>query len=67
MLLFSAFDAGYQAGHNIYELFDKLCAIYRGKEIFFPAEEAVACFEKIVYMKPSKMTARNILNAVTFP
>ena len=68
MLGCSAFVAIYQAGQNIYELFDKVCVLYKGRQIFWgPAEEGVAYFERMGYMKPPRMTAPEFLTAVTSP
>lgn len=68
MLGCSAFVAIYQAGQNIYELFDKVCVLYKGRQIFWgPADEGVSYFEKMGYLKPSRMTAPEFLTAVTSP
>ncbi|KAH3902153.1 uncharacterized protein SCDLUD_001966 [Saccharomycodes ludwigii] len=62
----SAVVAIYQAGENIYTLFDKTTVLYNGKQIYFgPAEKAVAYFEKMGWVKPSRMTSPEFLTSVT--
>ncbi|SCW03574.1 LAFE_0G13476g1_1 [Lachancea fermentati] len=66
MLNNSAVVAIYQAGENIYELFDKATVLYSGKQIYFgPAEEAVGYFERMGWVKPSRMTSAEFLTSVT--
>ena len=68
MLRCGALVAIYQAGQNIYELFDKVTVIYKGKQIYWgPAKDGVAYFEKMGYQKPNRMTAPEFLTAVTSP
>ena len=44
----SAIVAIYQAGENIYELFDKATVLYNGRQIYFgPSDEAVGYFERM--------------------
>lgn len=63
-----ALVAIYQAGQNIYDLFDKVTVIYKGRQIYWgPAKDGVAYFEKMGYMKPNRMTAPEFLTAVTSP
>ncbi|GME80130.1 unnamed protein product [Ambrosiozyma monospora] len=68
MLNCSALVAIYQAGQNIYDLFDKVTVIYKGRQVYFGrAEEGVAFFENMGFEKPSRMTAPEFLTAVTSP
>ena len=62
----SAIVAIYQAGENIYELFDKTTVLYNGKQVYFgPATEAVGYFERMGYIKPNRMTSAEFLTSVT--
>ncbi|CCH62628.1 hypothetical protein TBLA_0H03470 [Henningerozyma blattae CBS 6284] len=62
----SAIVAIYQAGENIYELFDKTTVLYNGKQIYFgPADEAVAYFQRMGWVKPDRMTSAEFLTSVT--
>ncbi|KAK9453376.1 P-loop containing nucleoside triphosphate hydrolase protein [Dipodascopsis uninucleata] len=68
MLNNSALVAIYQAGQNIYELFDKVTVIYLGKQIYFgPAQKAQAYFERMGYYKPPRMTTPEFLTSITDP
>lgn len=68
MLRCGALVAIYQAGQNIYDLFDKVTVIYKGRQIYWgPANNGVEYFEKMGYVKPSRMTAPEFLTAVTSP
>ncbi|ODV87461.1 hypothetical protein CANARDRAFT_5996 [[Candida] arabinofermentans NRRL YB-2248] len=68
MLGCSALVAIYQAGQNIYELFDKVTVIYKGRQVYFgPAEEGVAYFTRMGFLKPDRMTSPEFLTAVTSP
>ncbi|KAL6945070.1 ATP-binding cassette multidrug transporter pdr12 [Hanseniaspora vineae] len=56
----------YQAGQNIYELFDKVTVLYNGKQIYIgPAKEGVAYFENMGWIKPNRMTSPEFLTSVT--
>ncbi|SCU91632.1 LAMI_0E06656g1_1 [Lachancea mirantina] len=62
----SAVVAIYQAGENIYQLFDKSTVLYNGKQIYFgPADKAVAYFERMGWIKPARMTSAEFLTSVT--
>ncbi|KAI8381939.1 ATP-dependent permease PDR12 [Nakaseomyces glabratus] len=62
----SAIVAIYQAGENIYELFDKTTVLYNGKQIYFgPAKKAVQYFENMGWIKPPRMTSAEFLTSVT--
>ncbi|ODQ77851.1 hypothetical protein BABINDRAFT_163230 [Babjeviella inositovora NRRL Y-12698] len=68
MLQNSAFVAIYQAGQNIYELFDKVTILYLGRQIYFgPASTARAYFENMGWYKPPRMTDPEFLTSVTDP
>ncbi|GMM37894.1 hypothetical protein DASC09_052190 [Saccharomycopsis crataegensis] len=68
MLKNSAFVAIYQAGENIYELFDKVTVVYLGKQIYWgPAEKAKAYFEKMGWQCPQRMTTPEFLTSLTDP
>ncbi|CCF55557.1 hypothetical protein KAFR_0A01180 [Kazachstania africana CBS 2517] len=62
----SAIVAIYQAGENIYELFDKTTVLYNGRQIFFgAADRAVDYFERMGWVKPNRMTSAEFLTSVT--
>ncbi|KAL2706718.1 ATP-dependent permease PDR12 [Kluyveromyces marxianus] len=62
----SAIVAIYQAGENIYQLFDKTTVLYNGKQVYFgPADEAVGYFERMGYIKPNRMTSAEFLTSAT--
>lgn len=62
----SAIVCIYQAGENIYQLFDKVTVLYNGKQIYFgPADKAVAYFENMGWVKPPRMTSAEFLTSVT--
>ncbi|QLG70980.1 hypothetical protein HG535_0B00170 [Zygotorulaspora mrakii] len=62
----SAIVAIYQAGENIYKLFDKATVLYNGRQIFFgPANKAVAYFQRMGWIKPDRMTSAEFLTSVT--
>lgn len=66
MMNSSAVVAIYQAGENIYELFDKATVLYNGRQIFFgPADQAVKYFENMGWVKPNRMTSAEFLTSVT--
>ncbi|KAK9456593.1 ABC-2 type transporter-domain-containing protein [Dipodascopsis uninucleata] len=63
-----ALVAIYQAGENIYNLFDKVTVIYSGKQVFFgPISKAKKYFERMGYECPSRQTTPEFLTAVTDP
>lgn len=62
----SAIVAIYQAGENIYQLFDKATVLYNGRQIYFgPADKAVNYFERMGWIKPNRMTSAEFLTSVT--
>ena len=64
----SAIVAIYQAGENIYKLYDKVTVIYSGKQIYFgSADRAKAYFEEMGYHCPARQTTAEFLTAVTDP
>ncbi|AQZ10736.1 (ZYRO0F08866g) [Zygosaccharomyces parabailii] len=66
MMNSSAIVCIYQAGQNIYELFDKATVLYNGKQIYFgPADKAVAYFQNMGWVKPNRMTSAEFLTSVT--
>ncbi|VVT57379.1 uncharacterized protein SAPINGB_P005666 [Magnusiomyces paraingens] len=68
MLNNAAFVAIYQAGENIYELFDKVTVIYLGKQVYYgSATKAKDYFERMGWHCPSRMTTPEFLTAITDP
>ncbi|KAK9385119.1 ABC-2 type transporter-domain-containing protein [Lipomyces mesembrius] len=64
----TAIVAIYQAGENIYNLFDKVTVIYAGRQVYFgPATKAKAYFERMGYVCASRQTTAEFLTAVTDP
>ena len=64
----SAIVAIYQAGENIYKLYDKVTVIYSGKQVYFgSADRAKTYFEKMGYHCPARQTTAEFLTAVTDP
>ncbi|KAK9386943.1 ABC-2 type transporter-domain-containing protein [Lipomyces mesembrius] len=64
----TAIVAIYQAGENIYNLFDKVTVIYAGRQVYFgPATKAKAYFERMGYFCPPRQTTAEFLTAVTDP
>ncbi|TNY24740.1 putative SNQ2-ABC transporter [Rhodotorula diobovata] len=58
----------YQAGEQLYELFDKVCVIYSGQQVFFgPMGEAVDYFKEMGYEPQPRQTSADFLVAVTDP
>lgn len=58
----------YQAGENIYETFDKVTVLYKGKQVYFgPVTEARAYFENMGFECPARQTTAEFLTAVTDP
>ncbi|KAK9472159.1 ABC-2 type transporter-domain-containing protein [Dipodascopsis tothii] len=63
-----ALVAIYQAGENIYKLFDKVTVLYLGRQVFFgPAQRARAYFEEMGWQCPPRQTTAEFLTAVTDP
>uniref|UniRef100_A0A060TA54 ARAD1D20724p n=1 Tax=Blastobotrys adeninivorans TaxID=409370 RepID=A0A060TA54_BLAAD len=68
LLQSSAIVAIYQAGENIYELYDKVTVIYAGQQVYFgPADQAKAYFENMGWQCPPRQTTAEFLTAVTDP
>lgn len=68
LLKSTAFVTLYQAGENIYETFDKVTVLYKGRQIYFgPVMEAKAYFEEMGYECPPRQTTAEFLTAVTDP
>ncbi|OWB69880.1 hypothetical protein B5S30_g5316 [[Candida] boidinii] len=64
----SGIVAIYQAGENIYELFDKVTVIYLGRQIYFGyAKDAKAYFQNMGWFCPDRMTTPEFLTFVTDP
>lgn len=58
----------YQAGENIYELFDKVTVLYAGRQVYFgPTEKAKEFFQRMGYYCPPRQTTAEFLTAVTDP
>ncbi|KAI0728228.1 pleiotropic drug resistance ABC transporter [Fomitopsis betulina] len=58
----------YQAGEQLYELFDKVCVIYEGKMAYFgPASSARQHFIDMGYEPANRQTTADFLVAVTDP
>lgn len=58
----------YQAGENIYELYDKVTVLYSGRQIYFgPASEAKGYFERMGWFCSARQTTPEFLTAVTDP
>ncbi|KAG9083931.1 hypothetical protein FS749_005624 [Ceratobasidium sp. UAMH 11750] len=58
----------YQASESLYQLFDKVCVIYSGKQIYFgPAERAREYFIDMGWEPAERQTTADFLVAVTDP
>lgn len=58
----------YQAGENIYEVFDKVTVLYAGRQVYFgPVERAKAYFQEMGYYCPPRQSTPEFLTAVTDP
>ena len=58
----------YQAGEQLYQLFDKVCVIYEGKMAYFgPADRARQYFIDMGYEPANRQTTADFLVAVTDP
>ncbi|ODV65879.1 hypothetical protein HYPBUDRAFT_112819 [Hyphopichia burtonii NRRL Y-1933] len=68
LLKTTAFVTIYQAGENIYEVFDKVTVLYKGRQVYFgPAKEAKAYFENMGFQCPPRQSTAEFLTAVTDP
>lgn len=64
----AAVIAIYQCSQDAYDLFDKVCVLHEGYQIFYgPAREAKKYFEDMGYVCPSRQTTADFLTAVTNP
>lgn len=58
----------YQCSQDAYNLFDKVCVLSDGYQIFFgPANEAKQYFQDMGYFCPERQTTADFLTAVTSP
>lgn len=58
----------YQAGENIYDLFDKVTVMYTGRQVYFgPVDRAKEYFQRMGYHCPPRQTTAEFLTAVTDP
>lgn len=58
----------YQAGENIYQVFDKVTILYLGRQVYFgPVERAKEYFVEMGYFCPSRQSTPEFLTAVTDP
>ncbi|CAB4251859.1 similar to Saccharomyces cerevisiae YDR406W PDR15 Plasma membrane ATP binding cassette (ABC) transporter [Maudiozyma barnettii] len=58
----------YQCSQDAYDLFDKVCVLDQGYQIYFgPGTKAKAYFEKMGYVSPDRQTTADFLTAVTSP
>ncbi|KAJ8508468.1 hypothetical protein ONZ45_g9277 [Pleurotus djamor] len=58
----------YQAGENLYQLFDKVCVIFEGRMAYFgPADKAKQYFIDMGYEPAPRQTTPDFLVAVTDP
>lgn len=64
----SSFVTIYQAGENIYEVFDKVTVLYQGRQIYFgPADKAKQYFIDMGFFCPPRQATAEFLTAVTDP
>ena len=58
----------YQAGEQLYEVFDKVTVVYDGRQIYFgPVESAKQYFLDLGFDCPARQTTADFLTAVTDP
>lgn len=58
----------YQCSQDAYDLFDKVCVLSEGYQIYFgPAKEAKKYFQDMGYYCPERQTTADFLTAVTSP
>jgi ATP-binding cassette subfamily G (WHITE) protein 2 (SNQ2) len=63
-----AIVAIYQAGENIYQLYDKVMILYSGRQVFFgPTDQAKQYFIDMGWECPPRQTTPEFLTAVTDP
>lgn len=64
----TTFVSLYQAGEGIYDLFDKVMVIDKGRQVYFgPASEARSYFESLGYKSLPRQTAADYLSGCTDP
>lgn len=64
----TAFVTLYQAGEGIYDAFDKVTVLYKGRQVYFgPVESAKAYFEEMGWECPPRQSTAEFLTAVTDP
>ncbi|BAO40269.1 pleiotropic ABC efflux transporter of multiple drugs [Kluyveromyces marxianus DMKU3-1042] len=64
----TAVIAIYQCSQDAYDLFDKVCVLDEGYQIFFGyAKDAKKYFENMGYVSPARQTTADFLTAVTNP
>lgn len=64
----TAFVTLYQASENIYNTFDKVTVLYKGRQVYFgPIGEAKLYFEEMGWQCPPRQTTAEFLTAVTDP
>ncbi|ABN65742.1 ATP dependent transporter multidrug resistance (SNQ2), partial [Scheffersomyces stipitis CBS 6054] len=68
LLKTTAFVTIYQAGEQIYETFDKVTVLYKGRQVYFgPILEAKAYFENMGWQCPARQSTAEFLTAITDP
>lgn len=68
LLRTTAFVSIYQAGENIYQQFDKVTVLYKGRQIYYgPASTAKQYFENMGWECPQRQTTAEFLTAITDP
>lgn len=58
----------YQCSQEAFDLFDKVCVLYEGYQVYFgPTQEGKKYFQDMGYYCPPRQTAADFLTAVTSP
>lgn len=58
----------YQCSKDAYDLFDKVCVLYDGYQIFFgPSKLAKQYFQRMGYVCPKRQTTADFLTSITSP
>lgn len=58
----------YQAPQSAYDIFDKACVLYEGRQIYFgPTTKAQAYFENLGFQCPDRQTTADFLTSMTSP
>lgn len=56
----------YQAPQSAYDVFDSVCVLYEGRQIYFgPAKQAQGYFERLGFMCPEGMSAPDFLTSMS--